>query len=395
MPPPFDKALAIFSFRGDRKTGLNLLWDSTKFITDINGALAGLITLVFHNGPIAFSDIIPKSALPKERLELLLHELRKLYPRSQIWQIEEAIMLSEARQLDSALNVLTTMSQSPLQSIRSLGQFEVALHHLYAHDYKSCAAAFIALLDLGDWSHGLYYYVAAISYVELYREAKVSNPTTAQAHATQAQAYFDKVIVNLGRKKVMGRELPIEGFVKRKMTKYSSRAAAQKTSFVDAIGVSPAEDIIYFWGGYDCMPDKDLRVSIEKLAWSERQPGWDAETADEKCLFSLFKATCLRVMGQVEKAKAELQSGALSHTQHSVKAVGKQADEWALAVSHYELAVCYWQEAGGETGDRALLQQAAQEIRKLKNWGEYDLESSHGLKTSTAAETLKNLGIHV
>lgn len=395
MPPPFDKVLSLFSFRGDRKTGLNLLWDSTKFITDINGALAGLITLVFHNGPIAFSNIIPKSALPRERLEQLLLELRKLYPRSQIWQIEEAIMLSEARQLEPALGVLTTMSKSPMQSIQSLGQFEVALHHLYAHDYKSCAADFIALLDLGDWSHGLYYYVAAISYVELYREAKVSDPAKAKAHSAQAQAYFDKVLVNLGRKKVMGRELPIEGFVKRKMAKYSSRAAAKGVSFVDAIGVSPAEDIVYFWGGYDCMPDKDLRVSLEKLAYSERQPGWDSEAADERCLFSLYKGTCLRVMGQIEKAKVELQSNVLCYTHHAVKASGKHADDWALAVAHYEMAVCYWLEAGGETGDKAILHEAAQEIHKIQHWGSYDLESSHGLKVSTAAETLKNLGVQV
>lgn len=395
VPPPFDSILSMFSFSGDRKFGLDLLWGATRFIDDINGALSGLITLVFHNGPIAFSNIIPQSALPKERLRGLLHNLRTLYPRSQIWQIEEAIMLSEDRQLGPALNTLQNSTLSPLPSIQALGMFELGLHHLYAHQYPECADSFIKLLDLSDWSHGLYYYIAAIAYVDHYRVTLATDPAKAQQHAAKATEYFGQVLNNLGKKKVLGRELPIETFVKRKMNKYLARAKERRVSLVDAVGVSPAEDIIYFWGGYDCMPDKDLRVSMERLGWSENQSSWASEGADEKTVLSVLRATCLRVMGQLDKAKTELEVGCFSYTPQQVKASGRDADQWAIATAHYEMAVCYWREAGGETGSKAILQQCADEIHKIAKWGSYELESTHGLKVATATDTLKKLGVHV
>ncbi|QIX02252.1 hypothetical protein AMS68_007769 [Peltaster fructicola] len=395
VPPPFDSILSMFSFNGDRKIGLDMLWGSTRFIEDINGALASLITLVFHNGPIAFSNIIFQSALPKDRLQALLHNLRTLYPRSQIWQIEEAIMLSEDRQLKPALNTLTSMALSPLPSIQALGMFELGLHHLYAHQYPQCAEAFMKLLKLSDWSHGLYYYIAAIAYVDHYRVVLATDPAMAKQHEVQAIEYFNQVLPNLGKKKVLGRELPIEIFVKRKMHKYQARAKERKISIVEAVGVSPAEDIIYFWGGYDCMPDTDLRVSIERLSWSENQSGWAGEGADEKTVLSVLRATCLRVMGQLDQAKTELEMGCFTYTPQQVKASGRDADQWAIATAHYEMAVCYWREAGGETGDKAILQQCANEIHKIAKWGSYELESTHGLKVATATDTLKKLGVQV
>lgn len=397
VPPPFDKVLAMFSFKGDRKVGLDLLWSSCKFVDDINGALAGLINLVFHNGPIAFSQIAPKSALPIGRLQNLLMELRRLYPRSQIWQLEEAIMLSEARQLQPALKTFATARISPLKSIQALGKFELGLHYMYAHDYTNCSQAFMDLLPLSDWSYGLYYYIAAICQVELYRAAVLAGAgSKAEEYRTKAEGYFQEVNPNLGKKKVLGRGLPIEIFVKRKVDKYNARAASRKVNIVDAIGVSPVEDIIYFWGGYDCMPDSDLQVSIEKLAWSEKQSGWASETPDEKTVLSLLKGACLRVMGKFDLAREELVNGVTSQVPKQVQAAsGKEADMWALPAAHYEVAVCYWRECGGEAGDKATLQLAANEIHKIAHWGSYELESIHGLKVSTAVETLRNLGCHV
>lgn len=143
------------------------------------------------------------------------------------------------------------------------------------------------------------------------------------------------------------------------------------------------------------MPDKDLRISIERLSWAEKQSNWASSGADEKTVLSCLRATCLRVMGQLDAAKSELESGCFAYTQQQVKAAGRDADQWALPVSHYEMAVCLWHEAGGETGDKAILQQCGNEIQKISKWGSYELESTHGLKVATATETLKKLGIQV
>lgn len=105
IPPTFAKLLSLFSFRGDRKNGLRLLWSATKFKHNINGGMASLITLGFHNGAIALCDILASDALPRERLRQLLGEMRELYPQSKLWILEEARMLSGDHKLGQAVEI--------------------------------------------------------------------------------------------------------------------------------------------------------------------------------------------------------------------------------------------------------------------------------------------------
>ncbi len=62
-------------------------------------------------------------------------------------------------------------------------------------------------------------------------------------------------------------------------------------------------------------------------------------------------------------------------------------------MAHYELAVCYWVEAGREDGDRATLRTCSDELAKVEKWESFDLEARVGLKITTARETLKKCGI--
>ena len=143
VPPAFARLLSIFSFRGNRETGLRMLWSATRFKDNVNGAMAGLITLGFHNGAIAFCDILSKDALPEARLRALLAEMRESYPRSKLWLLEEARMLARDRKLETAVDIVANGPKSPLKQVEALGIFEMSLNFLYLHRYQDCAESFI------------------------------------------------------------------------------------------------------------------------------------------------------------------------------------------------------------------------------------------------------------
>ena len=393
IPPAFGKLLSIFSFRGDREAGLRMLWSATKFKQDINGAMAGLITLGFHNAAIAFCDIRSKDALPEARLRKLLAEMRELYPKSKLWLLEECRMLARDHKLDQSVEKLTNGHKSSLKQIEALALFEKSLSLLYLHRYEECAEAFVKCVGLNNWSHAMYYYIAGVCNVELYRIHQHSDPKKADEYAKKAEKYLHEVPTHAGKKRFMARQLPFDVFVGRKIIKWDARAKARNCSFVDAVGVSPATEMTYFWSGFSRMTPDLVKTSLERLAWSEsHDTHWKSEAADEKAILGFLRGVCYRFSGDLDRSESELQENVLSHDLAQLKAC-EHPDVWTLPVAHYELAVLRWTRAGGEDGNREELQKCNDELYKVEHWESYELEARVGLKIRTARETLKRVGI--
>ncbi|KAK4547309.1 hypothetical protein LTR36_000964 [Oleoguttula mirabilis] len=395
VPPSFSKVLSILSFRGDRAAGIRMLWSATKFKHDINGAMAGLITLGFHNGAMAFNDILSKTDLPEARLKNLLSEMRQLYPKSKLWVLEEARMLGADRQLESAVQKLEQGPPSPLKQVEALALFEKSLSYMYLHRYEDCAKGFIECVGKNNWSHGLYYYISGACYVELYRMCKGSDPAKAAEYAAMADKYLHEVPAHTGKKRFMARQLPFDIFVNRKIAKWNHRAKTLDCAFVDAVGVSPVEEMTYFWSGFKRMNDDQLRYALKRIAWSEDlslNPRWEQEAVDEKALQALLKGTCLRFLGQIPEAKATLTTDVLAYDMVQIKACD-HADNWPQPVAHYEKAVCFWQEAGGRGGDKATLEKCSAELALVEHWEAFELDTRVGMKVATARLTLKKSGV--
>ncbi|THW59648.1 hypothetical protein D6D20_06350 [Aureobasidium pullulans] len=389
IPPAFSKLLYIIGFKGDRELGIQMLWRATQY-SNVNGAMAGLIALGYYNVTVGFCDITTSDAYPKERLTTLLFQMRKRYPESRLWRLEEARMMAADKQLEDAVKMCGTDEKSPLKQVEALQWFEKSLNCMYLHRYEECATSFLTCVELNNWSHGLYYYIAGACYVELYREAKSVDAGRAKRYADRATELLRKVPVHAGKKRFMARQLPFDAFVTRKINKWEERSKTRGIAFVDAVGVAPVEEIIYFWAGFKRMRKEHLVHSLERLAWSE-QNGCHDNAVDELATLSLLRATVTRWLGDTATARQILETQVLNHEWSEFK--GGNKDNWSLPVAHYEMSVIEWIDAGGERGNKQQLEICSRWVEKAAKWEAYDLDARVGLKVTTARETLKKCGI--
>ncbi|CAK4034472.1 Hypothetical predicted protein [Lecanosticta acicola] len=393
IPPAFSKLLSILSFRGDRETGLRLLWRATSFKANINGAMAALLVLGYHNAAVALCDIHSREALPEARLHALLTDMRSLYPKSAMWVLQESGMSCAQRKLERSLDILTNNpTQSPLKQVEALRVFETSLVCMFLHRYQECADSFLKCIKLNNWSHGLYYYIAGCCHVELYRSCQDSDPEKATEHKESATAILGKVTAHTGKKRLMARQLPLDVFINRKIAKWTHRAKTRNCDLIDAVGVSPIEEMIYFWSGFKRMSEDQLQASLQRLSSSSPSPISSSEPADELAIAALLRATCLRGLGRISEAQDLLREGVLCYEWHQIKACD-HADNWPTPVAYYELSVCAWHQAGGQDGDRDLLEKASENLRVVEKWESFDLDARIGLKLTTARETLSRITI--
>ena len=420
IPPAFGKLLYIIGFRGDRVRGIQMLWQASKF-HNINGGMAGLVLLGWYNGLVGFCDIVPDSdptivddaeGYPMQRLEGLLNTMRRRYPKSQLWQLEEARMAASHRRLDDALTTLDRSGESQLKQLNALRMFERSMNAMFAHRYQLCADSFIACADLNSWSRALYYYISGAAHLSLYRELQTQPGKQREAakEATLAEMDFKTAPIHIGRKKIMGRQLPFDVFVNRKVAKWEQRAKEWGCEFVDGVGVSPLEEMVYLWNGYKKMDNVQLERSLKNLAWSESNPHWKNEGLDEKAILALLRSVILRNQRKHNEAKDLLRNEILCHEPAAFK--GQNKDDWTVPTAHYEMAVNLWMERheyikqfGTDlvdpesarrqithpdlAGDANLVAECKKWIEKARGWEKYELDARIGMKVTTAADAVK------
>ena len=405
IPPAFSKLLFIIGFRGDKDRGIRMLWQASKF-HNINGAMAGLIVLGYYNTFVGFSDIIPDfdptstdqnaiEGYPKKRCEALLADMRSRHPKSHLWLVEEARMQATNRRLSAGISLLEGSTKSPLKQVEAIEMFEKSLEAMYIHDYALCAKSFIACVDLNNWSHALYYYIAGSANVELYRQHKTSDPEAAKVYADKATELLKLAPKHAGKKKFMARQLPFDIFVVRKIHKWESRAHDWNVPFVDAIGVSPVEEMIFFWNGIKRMDQSQLQTSLERLTWSDTSnPTWNREGHEEKAILAVLRSATLRNLTRWDEAKKILRTEVLSVDPAELK--GGLKDDWMAPAAHYEMGVNCWMQRGeaAKNGSRSAVEekrvkQCETWIAKAAQWEKYELDSRIGLKIATAQDTLR------
>jgi tetratricopeptide (TPR) repeat protein len=387
VPPSFQSLLKIVGFKGDRERGMQMLWQATKF-HDIHGAMAGVVLMGYLNGFTSICDIIPSTgdgSYPKERCIALLRTMRERYPKSHLWLLEESRMLAGERELEKAVDFMAAAGESPLRQLEALSWFETSLNNMYMHHYEGTSAAFQKCIELNNWSHALYWYICGAAYVEMYRQNKATNPEAAQKYAAGAKEYFQNVLPNVGKKRFMGRQLPFDLFVNRKLQKWEARAKEWNCDLIDAVGVSPLEEMIYFWNGQKRMRMDHLETSLANLAWSESaaNPHWDKEGLDEKAILAILRASAYRNSGKTAEAKALLEKEIIPHDKLLFK--GHLKDNWTAPCARYEMAANLWREADVDsrpTEHMETLNKCRDWLQEVTQWDGFDLDARYVISLS-------------
>ncbi|KAJ5637563.1 Inclusion body clearance protein iml2 [Penicillium lividum] len=425
IPPSFGKLLSIIGFHGDKQRGLRMVWQASKF-HNLIGAFAALGVLGYYNGFVRYCDIMPDptpgeddvEGYPAKRLVELLAEMRTRFPDSRLWLLEESRMEGANKNLEGALELLCDNKKSPLKQVEALCVFEKSLNALFLHNYSACTDAFIECVDLNSWSRALYYYIAGSCQVALYRQSLKDDPKKAEEYAQKAIEYIRKAPSFAGKKKFMARQLPFDVFVVRKIAKWEARAKEWDVSLIDAIGVDPVEEMIFFWNGHSRMTDGQLEESLQRLAWceSDANPTWSREGAEGQAILDLLRAAVYRSLRQNEKAKNILKTKVLSNEKSLFKV--HLNDNWVLPAAHFEMAANLWMErpgyqalhgssgisqnsqnessttsghpnASGVEAERTLVQECKQHLENAAKWESYEMEARVGLKVTAGKEAVQ------
>jgi tetratricopeptide (TPR) repeat protein len=310
----------------DRDRGLELLWKASK-ADNVHGAIATLVILQYYGNTMQFCDILPDNdqagGYPVKQCYDVLARVRRRYPNSALWRLEQARLEAVHGRIETAVEMLGRPLQTEMRQVEALILFEKSINSMFLHRYDDAASGFLHLVTLNKWSHGLYHYFAAVCNVEAYRQSVREKDTAKVAHYSKvANELLLKVPTFMGKKRFMAQSLPLEVFADRKIKKWNQKAAATGRSLVDSVGVSPIEEMIYVWNGYKRMELVDLERSLECLKWGEDEKG---EDVDEAGIRNVLKVVVLRRLGKLQEAEQLLKT-VTSIEKANLKAL--HHDEW-------------------------------------------------------------------
>jgi len=135
LPPSLSRLLSIIGFRGSRSQALSMLWKVSSQPSPFGG-LATFFLGTYYGNIVQNSDIINdefaatrKGGSTLDKLQRNLVQIRKRYPASALWVVEEARMESIKGNLEEVVRRLKAIKvNSEMPQIQSYVTFEGALY---------------------------------------------------------------------------------------------------------------------------------------------------------------------------------------------------------------------------------------------------------------------------
>ncbi|KAL6298596.1 hypothetical protein BKA93DRAFT_830556 [Sparassis latifolia] len=390
LPAKIRGVVGFLGFNHDRKLALQALAVSARR-TDAHSVFAGLALMTYHGVVLLLAGYQADEAHIIKQYRAIVENIASRYPNGSLWILNRAKILRMTYDPEGAIAIL----QEGLQPNRphtfsqadGLLIFELAWTLLSQRRYKEAAEMFIRMTKVNSWSHGTYYFIAAGCYVSLKDYDK-------------AQELLDEIPVLLEKKKITGKDLPTEVFIKKKLAFYrekQKRWTGSEEHFARCIRVSPAEELGIFWNTHARILKETAEAHIAELAVLVPHPTItspyvtaptsppataacvDIDTPDEFAIRSLLLGITHRTAGAYEPARAFL-SDAYSR-QSSIK-----VSTWVGGVTLFELAVLELKETEART-ERDTVTEMMTEEESRKEWARALKVASEHLEAALALAT--------
>ncbi|KDR84675.1 hypothetical protein GALMADRAFT_56095 [Galerina marginata CBS 339.88] len=391
LPKKVQGLVGFLGFKHDRKLALQALsLSATKH--DVHGVFAGLVLMTYHGVVLLFSGYQANEDKILAEYKAIVENIAIKYPDGALWILNRAKIMRMSYDANGAISVL----QEGLKANRShsfvqadmLLIFELAWTLLGQRRYQEASDAFMKITELNSWSHGTYHFIAAGCQLAL-------------GNTENAQSMLDAIPALIERRRISGRDLPTEVFIKKKLAFYKEkqlRKTGDEKNYVQAIKIDPADEIGIFWNNHARIGSSIAQAHIDGLvvltpavqfipisleASSVKSPRTplsasskvslsfnlehDLDTPDELAVRALLLGINHRTLGQYEVARGFLNES--YGYQNSVK-----VSTWVGAVAIFELAVLHLKEADAKV-------RANMWIEALKNASE-KLDIALGLATN-------------
>ncbi|KZT71236.1 hypothetical protein DAEQUDRAFT_763848 [Daedalea quercina L-15889] len=429
LPAKIRGVVGFLGFTSDRKLALQALAVSANF-SDVHGVFAGALTdmrrlgfcgsgcadllrlalMTYHGVVLLLSGYQADEQHILRQYRAIVDKLSTRYPRGSLWILNRAKILRMSYDTEGAIKVLQDglKPERPHTFAQADGLliFELAWTLLSQRRYQESADTFIDMTKINSWSHGTYYFIAAGCHVSL-------------GNLGKAKELFEQIPALLDKKKIGGKDLPTEVFIKKKLVFYKEKAkrlTGSEDDYVKVMKISPAEELAIFWNTHARIPRDVAIAHITELsvltplptiqsplipaspdptaspttptATLPTLPPPDLDTPDELAIRALLLGITHRTAGSYSAARAFLADAHARHAQVKVST-------WVGGVALFEQAVLVLKEAQARTegvpGVDAHLSDAQteglSEAKKREVWAEAMKEAEGFFEKALALAT--------
>ncbi|KAF8522203.1 outer membrane protein Iml2/Tetratricopeptide repeat protein 39 [Hysterangium stoloniferum] len=351
LPVKIRGVVGFFGYKSDRRLALHALAvAATK--DDAHAVFAGLTLMSYHGAVLLSSGYQADEEHIMKLYKSIVEKFTRKYPAGSLCILNAAKILRISSDLDGAIAVLRAgLAPDRPHSFAqadALLIFELAWTLLSQRKYEESAEMFMKMTEVNSWSHATFYFIAAGCH-------------SAVGNNTLAQSLLDSIPELLEKRKLAGRDLPSEVFIRKKVAFYKqkqTRRCGSDSDFAECIKISPAEgnQNIIVWNMHHRLPLAAAEDRIREwtalsyadvvkenfpipksTAFNEKITSilYDIDTPDELALRSLLLGVVHRSISHFPEARGFLLEVATYNVEF----------KWMKGLALFELAVVRLQEA--------------------------------------------------